>query len=151
MSRPFDLTPLPPTEAQALQTLERVNALTAADGLSLTPADLRALEVSRRTALRDSGRVELGGGILPQLAQAFSGSPYLSAGDWAAALADLQELFYHFKTAARERLSDEDLLAAMRRCFDGPAGGDADYLRGLTPRELLARPDAPPEGTRWSE
>ena len=147
----MDLSLIAVTGAPApAELLARCNARTEQYGLCLTAQALAALERGRRDALRDSGRVELGGGILERLAEAFADSPYLSQECFAETLAELQELFYHFKTAARETLPDDELLLGLRRAFDGPAGGDTGYLAGLSPAELWAE-EAPPEGFEWQE
>lgn len=130
--------------------LARCNAAAAPGGLSLTGAELDELLEGRARALRDSGRVELGDGILAPLSAAFASSPYLEQAHWAETLDALQSCFYRLKSEARETLDDDELLEGMRRAFDGPAGGDPDYLAGLSPEELwLGAP--PPEGCAWEE
>ena len=52
---------------------------------------------------------------------------------WAETLEGLQELFYHAKN--RTGQSDDDLLAAMRRLFDGPARGSVERVEALLEEE----------------
>lgn len=61
------------------------------------------------------------GGILKKLILAFCDSPYITQNSYAGILAQLQEIFYYFKNESLERLTDEELLGAMRRFFNGPA------------------------------
>ena len=42
--------------------------------------------------------------------------------------AELTELFYEFKNATRDALSDDELLRAMAALFDGPAQGSVERL-----------------------
>lgn len=101
-------------------------------GLTLTPQDVELLQTQRESTLRDTGRVELGGGVLPKLVFAFCDSPYLQQDEYAQTLLLLQEAFYVFKGEAMETLSDDELIAAMKRTFDGRAEGDVDYLMGTS-------------------
>lgn len=118
----------PGTAADARRELAACNAACSRFGLILTPRELEELAEARQQALTATGRVEFGGGILPKLAAAFCGSPYLNAEDYAATLAELQEAFYYFKNESRDALSDDELLRRMAELYDGPAGGSMDYL-----------------------
>ena len=129
----------------ALAELAECNALTAGWGLSLSPVQMRMLAECRRSALRDTGRVEFGGGVLKQLVRAFCASPYLDQENYADTLAQLQALFYHFKQESHDRIPDDELIAAMAQCFDGRAQGALDALVGLTPEELCV----PDREARW--
>lgn len=64
-------------------------------GLNLTEADITELVELRGEALRSTGRVEFGGGILPKLIRAFCRSPYVDHYNYAATLGDLQDAFYN--------------------------------------------------------
>ncbi len=123
-------------------TLARCNELSSPFGLALSEGELEALDTARQEALHGSGRVELGGGVLPQLIRAFCGSCYISRGDYFKTLVELQNLFYYFKTASLDGLGDDELIEAMRAVFDGAAGGETEYLAGLTPDELLCAAQA---------
>lgn len=94
-------------------------ALSARAGLPLTAAQAESLLAHQEQTLLNLGRVDFSGGILPKLAAAFAGSPYVLAEDWADTLAQLTELFYAFKFETRDALADDALLAAMRKRFDG--------------------------------
>lgn len=89
---------------------------------------LQTLLEQRNVALKRSGRVELGQGILGKLIETFCNSPYLSQENYEVTLLELQELFYHFKNESREQLSDDELLAVMKDYFDHKAHGSLEYL-----------------------
>ena len=52
--------------AQDIQEMENRNRITAEFGLQLSPLEMQELCVEHAEALKNSGRVVLGGGILPQ-------------------------------------------------------------------------------------
>ena len=126
----FQIVPCPP---ETMRALAETNRRTARYGLALTPEQITALAESRTRALLDTGRVELGAGILPRLIGAFCDSPYLHQTDYAITLEALQAVFYRCKNEAGDLTPDEDILRLLRRAFDR-AGGSVDYLEGFSPR-----------------
>lgn len=105
-------------------------------GLTLTETDITELVEFRGQALRNTGRVEFGGGILPKLIRAFCGSPFVDRDNYAATLADLQDAFYYFKNESQDRLSDDELIEFMSTVFNGQAQGSTDYLTAISLEEL---------------
>lgn len=130
------LTIVPPTSkdgaALCAATLQQC-------GIILSPAEQAALAAAQTKALRDSGRVEFGAGILPALAKAFANSPYITQENAAALLEELQAAFYYFRGECDGLISDEKLVDFMRREFNGPAGGDVGYLSGTSLERLCAK------------
>lgn len=108
--------------------LHKLNEKSAPYGLSLSMAGLASLCECRTEALKNSGRVEFGEGVLGKLVAAFADSPYLFQEDYVETLARLQAMFYQYKTETMERFSDDALLHAMREAFNGFAGGSLEYL-----------------------
>lgn len=123
----------------ARQELLACNARTALCGLTLTETDVEQLAQAHVDALRSTGRVEFGGGALQKLVYAFCDSPYLTQENYAQTLSELQEIFYCFKNESGERLSDDELIGAMKEVFDGRAQGSLEYLAGTSPEELCRR------------
>ena len=105
-------------------------------GLTLTEADITELVELRGEALRATGRVEFGGGILPKLIRAFCKSPYVDPGSYAATLGDLQDAFYYFKNESQDRFSDDDLIEFMEKVFNGQAHGSTDVLTTISLEQL---------------
>ena len=132
------LLPLQQQLTLAYQEVRECNAYSSNFGLSLSETEIAELVTCRAEALRTSGRIEFGGGILPKLIQAFCDSPYINQENYAGTLADLQEAFYYFKTEAMDRFSDDELIEYMVKVFNGRAQGSAEYLSG-TSLEALAR------------
>ena len=127
-----------PQPQETVQALAEANRQTARYGLTLTPEQMTALAESRTRALLDTGRVELGAGILPRLVEAFCDSPYLHQADYAGTLEALQTIFYRWKNEAGDLTPDEDILRFLRRAFDR-AGGSTDCLEGFSLGELAKR------------
>lgn len=129
------LRPLENGREQAVARLLERGSVT----LPLTAEEAAGLLERRDQALRDTRRVEFGPGVLEKLMTAFRDSPYLDPACWAETLAGLQDLFYEYKNQCMDALSDDELIAAMRRLYDGEAGGSLDYLGGTALEELCRR------------
>ena len=120
----------------AAQELRDCNLFTGRFGLSLSEEQIESLVTRRFGALRDTGRVEFGEGILKKLIYAFCDSPYLFQESYEDTLLELQDSFYYFKGEAEERFSDDELLGFMKQVFDGPAQGSLEYLTGTSLEQL---------------
>lgn len=128
--------PVPQSDRNVmLPPLERCNALTVRCGLSLSRDQLDRLLQARSLALRDSGRVEFGGGILKDLILAFYDSPFLTQSNYEENLAGLQELFYYCKNESADSLTDDELITVMKDLFNGKANGSLDYLSSAMERK----------------
>jgi hypothetical protein len=96
----------------------------------------------RFQALKDSGRVEFGRGIVRALVEAFCDSPYLRREDYAETVEELIDSFYYFRNESDGLIPDEDLIDCMRRHFDEVCQGSVEMLNGTTLSELI-------RGTRY--
>ena len=132
------LIPMQQQMSAARRELRECNAYSGRFGLTLRENEIAELAEGRAEALRASGRIEFGGGILPKLIRAFCGSPFIVQENYADVLSELQEIFYYFKNETRDRLTDDELIELMVKVFNGRAQGSAEYLAGLT-AEALAR------------
>ena len=90
------LFPMQQRLSAALCEVRECNAYSSRFGLILREDEIAELVQGREEALRASGRIEFGGGILPKLIRAFCDSPYIEQENYAAALAELQEAFFPF-------------------------------------------------------
>ncbi len=111
-----------------IQALDEMNQLTGRYGLSLSFSQIQNLMEQRLTALKNTGRVEFGQGILPKLIYAFCDSSYLTQQNFEATLIELQDIFYYFKGEAMEEISDDELIDAMKDAFDGKGQGSVEYV-----------------------
>lgn len=141
---PLSLIPIETLEEQAVQALMAQDSVSGRFGLTLSKDEALALCQTRSFALRRYGRLEFGGGVIERLIEAFCDSPYLSQESYAQTLEQLLELFYAYKGESGERLSDEELICALRNAFDA-GGGSLELLEG-TALEALARDARGDEG-----
>ena len=124
---------------QALAAREELRCcreLNRIHGLILTEEDIGELVRLRGEALRATGRIEFGGGILPKLIRAFCGSVYVDRENYAGVLADLQDAFYYFKNESNDVFSDDELVEFMAQVFNGPAAGCAELLTAISLEQL---------------
>lgn len=137
----FDETAFPARLTVTAEELAQSNSVSRKFGLVLSPAQADMLAHRQAEALRETGRIEFGGGILKKLALAFCDSPFILREDWADTLARLQMTFYELKNETKDRLGDDDLIFRMAARFNGAAGGSLDALES-TPPEWFLRPGA---------
>lgn len=123
---------------EAKKEIRVCNNFTEKFGLTLSEEEINELVDCRKTSLKESGRVEFGGGILPKLIYAFCDSPYIEQEDYEETLILLQEAFYYYKSEALDYYSDDELIEFMVKVFNGRAKGSAEYLVG-TSLEALCR------------
>lgn len=133
----FEGTALPARLAVTAGELAKSNRVTRKFGLTLSPAQAEMLARMQTEALRETGRIELGGGILKKLALAFCDSPFIQSENWADTLARLQTIFYELKNETGDRVGDDELIFRMAARFNGAAGGFLDALESTPPEWFL--------------
>jgi len=136
MNDEFALSLLSLQKSKTITELRECNELTVEYGLFLSEAQIQSLTERRFSALSQTGRVEFGDGILKKLITAFRDSPYLTQENYEDTILDIQDSFYYFKNESMDRISDDELIAFMKRHFDGFCQGSLDYLSGTTLEEL---------------
>ncbi len=137
----FERIFLPAPLTATVEELAQSNRVSQKFGLVLSPVQADMLARRQAEALRETGRIEFGGGILKKLALAFCDSPFIQPEDWADTLARLQTIFYELKNETKDRLGDDDLIFRMTARFNGAAGGSLDALES-TPPEWFLHPGA---------
>lgn len=126
-------------EPAALTALHSCTPVLAQFGMALREDELHALILRQAQALRSSGRIEFGAGILDRLALAFCDSPYLTHAEFADALGELVELFYALKNETDCFFTDDELAAYMKDAFDNRVHGSLDGLCALSLADLVRR------------
>ena len=116
----------------ARQEVIQCNKYSKNYGLTLSEEDVTELVECRKNALKDTGRIEFGGGILPKLIYAFCDSPFIYKDTYVSTLSELQEAFYYYKGEAEELYTDDELIDFMVKVFNGKAQGSLEYLSGTT-------------------
>jgi hypothetical protein len=120
-----------------LEELIEVNEISAHFGLRLSEQGMLELAKARSQALTEHGRIELGASAVRAIADGFCDSPYLLQEDYETTLLELVDAFYYFKNACGEQLTDEELIAAMRKRYDA-YDGSVEAVVGTT-LEALCR------------
>lgn len=113
---------------EELALLSAMNQKTERFGLALREEDIKELAECRNQSLKKYGRVEFGRGILDQLIYVFCDSQYISQKNYLSSLERLQDIFYKFKNAALDQMTDDEVLTFMREQFETVCAGDLDYL-----------------------
>ena len=142
MSENITLTILNIKKKQLIMNIKKCNELTIKFGVSLSDEVIERLINKRFEALKNTGRIEFGEGILKKLIEAFCDSPYIMQNNYEETLEELQDIFYFFKGEAMEQISDDELIEFMKRDFDGKCQGSIEYLSGTSLEELC-------RGTRY--
>ncbi|MFV0394317.1 MAG: DUF6323 family protein [Coprobacillaceae bacterium] len=122
---------------------ERVDSILACNkvleryDLVLTEDDARNLLEKQYVTLKDVGRIELQGKIIEELISTFSDSQFFTKYDFANQIQELLEIFYYYKEATDEILSDEDIIKYLYLSFEGSCQGSLSWLGDNQLNELL--------------
>lgn len=116
-------------QKQEVGKILECNNKTKQFGLALSEEEAKELMTSRKNSLSDSQRVEFGESNLPKIIYLFCDSQYINQDNYAGTLSELQEIFYLFKNETQDELTDDELLAFMKKQFEGICFGDLEYLR----------------------
>jgi len=132
----FALAVVDMQKKQAMAELRECNELTERFDLFLSEQQIYELTERRFAALKDTGRVEFGQGILKKLLTAFCSSPYITQENYPDTILELQDSFYYFKNESMDMISDDELIGFMKNRFDGVCQGSLEYLSNTTLEEL---------------
>lgn len=120
-------------QKQIVNAVLACNEMTVQYGLALTEQQAMALLETRTHALKETGRIEFGAGIIDKIIVAFCDSPYLGTYNYEETLHRLLDIFYYYKNETMDAVSDDDLIAYMKQSYDGICQGSLALLAG---REL---------------
>ncbi len=132
----FSMTLIDSQRIIATEELRKCNEVTLRFGLSLSEGQILNLVEKRFEALRETGRIEFGEGILKKLILKFCDSPYIEQEDYEDTISELQDSFYYFKNESMDLISDDELISFMKEYFDTICQGSLEYLRGTSLEEL---------------
>lgn len=155
----LELTAQPWQLRETVAELEQCNTVSARWGLTLSREQMERLAQRRFEALRDTGRVEFGEGILGKLIRAFCDASELQQSEYEETLSKLQALFYYYKNECSDTLSDDELIAALRLIYSERAHGSLEFLADIDRRTLyritktgsLAGTELAGEEAAWNE
>lgn len=115
-------------QALSISKILTLNEKTKAFGVTLSKEETLVLLEARKNSLKEQERVEFSDGILPSLIETFCDSPYIYQDNYVESLERLQDIFYYYKNASLDELTDDELLQCMKQYFDGICQGSLDYL-----------------------
>lgn len=116
--------------AQSVTEIMACNEETLPYQLQLSKEDAILLMDTRKEALKETNRIEIGGGVIKKILHAFKDSPYLTQGNYAETISELIDTFYYYKNETLETISDEDLIDLMKELFDHRCHGAVELLQG---------------------
>jgi hypothetical protein len=120
-------------QKQAVNEIVKCNDYTAHFGLTLTQPQAIELVETRSFSLKETGRIEFGGGVIDKIIKAFCDSSYITMENYTETLHELIEMFYYYKNETLDLMSDDVLIEFMNTAFNGVCQGSLDLLSG---REL---------------
>lgn len=136
MESESSLTPLDMQKMQTMEDLRECNDLTVKYGLHLSEQQILELTEKRFAALKDTGRIEFGEGILKKLVTEFCDSPYIMQDSYMDSILELQDAFYYFKNESMDIYTDDELITMMKYYFDNVCEGSIEYLNGTSLEDL---------------
>ncbi len=136
MGKKFDISIVNMQKLRAIEDLRECNQLTLRYGLSLNEQEMQNIVNKRFAALKDTGRIEFGQGILKKLITEFCDSPYIMQDNYEDIIIELQDSFYYFKNESNDLISDDELISFMKLHFDGICQGSLEYLNDMTLEDL---------------
>ena len=113
-----------------IANIKKCNEYTSQYGLALSDNQINNLLERRKETLKEAGRIEFREGIIDKLIKEFCDSPYINQENYATTLYELIEIFYEYKNETMDLITDDELIAFMKKSFDGICQGDLEYLSG---------------------
>lgn len=108
----------------------KCNRLIEKYDLVLSEKDVEQLLETKNNVLKDVGRIEFQSIIIQQLIYELCDSVFINKYNYVETLHRFIEIFYYYKDATEDYLSDEDIISYMKCAFEGCCQGSLDYLAG---------------------
>ena len=133
------LSPISLLKNNAVQDVIKCNNFTSKHGLTLSYEQAQELIETKHQSLKNTGRIEIEGGAINKIINAFHDSPHIDGANYASVLNSLVETFYYFKNETLEAISDDQLIDAMKAHFNESCGGSIELLQGRELELLTAK------------
>ena len=117
----------------------KLNKITSRKDLVLTRVEALDLISNKNINLKEMGRVEFGLGILDKIICVFYDSAYIDRDNYLEMLESLTNVFYLYQSSFDNRLTDEEILNYMKKCFDSECAGSIELLENLSFDKLKQR------------
>ncbi len=126
-----------------------LNTVSAKYGLALTEQDAKELCEMRSRAINENERVEIGGGIVPEIIKKFCTSRYVTSENYTYILNEITYLFYYIKTETDDRISDKSLLNELFTRFELYCHGSLDTLEGREIERIIRKINSGENYLNW--
>ncbi|PWJ23069.1 hypothetical protein A8806_1153 [Faecalicatena orotica] len=113
---------------EELAVISGMNQKTERFGLLLKEEEINELVTYRNDSLKQFRRFEWGTGMLEKLIYTFCDSQYINQQNYLESLERLQDIFYKFKNATLDRMTDDEVLTFMKEQYETVCFGSLDYL-----------------------
>ena len=104
-------------------------------GCDLSNREVEEVVRTEAACLAESDRICFGEGASARLIRTFSDSAYFT-GNAANTLMELVEAFYELRDDLPAQVTDQEIVEALRDCFDGEAAGDVGLALSLSKDSL---------------
>lgn len=104
-------------------------------GCNLSNREVEEVVRTETACLAESGRICFGEGASALLIWTFSDSAFFT-GNVVNTLMDLVESFYELRDDLPAQVTDQEIVEALRDCFDGEAAGDVGLALSLSKDSL---------------
>ena len=113
---------------EEINQIMKCNKVSIQYGLTLTLQDIEGLLETKQKILQDVGRIEFDSTILQQMVYEFCDSLFIHKYNYVETMTQLLEIFYYYRDATEDYLSDEEIIRYMKMAFDGCCQGSLYYL-----------------------
>lgn len=113
---------------EEINRIVKCNEVTNQYGLALTIEDVEELLETKQKVLQEVGRVEFHSTLLEQIIYEFCDSLFIHKYNYVESINRVLEIFYYYRDATEDYLSDEEIIQYMKMAYDGCCQGSFDYL-----------------------
>lgn len=126
-----------------------VNEISSQYGLVLTEEEARGLSETRKTALTENSRIEMGGGVVTEIIKKFCTSHYVNPENYAYILNEVTYLFYYIKTETDDGINDRELIDELFNRFELWCHGSIDTLSGREVERIIRKVNSGEHYKEW--
>lgn len=140
-------------ESFAVQSVSKdilaLNEISSQYGLVLTEEEARELSDTRKKALLENERIEIGGGVVGDIIKRFCTSHYVNPDNYAYILSEVTYLFYYIKSETDDRVSDSELIDELFNRFELWCHGSIDTLSGKEVEKIIRKINSGEHYKEW--
>ena len=126
-----------------------LNKISGEYGLTLTEEEARELSETRKTALIENERIEVGEGAVPEIVRKFCASRYVDRENYTYVLNEITWLFYYIKTETDDKIGDAALIDELFERFELYCRGSVDLLESREAERIIRKINAGKHYVEW--